>query len=133
MTDEPLLRKLEVKRGRSLRLIAAPDDYLARITPLPDGSTLVSGGFADVVQVFVRNKADVEAHVEDALQAAGPSGVLWMTYPKTVSDADSDMSRDEGWDALRNMGWRPVMQISIDAVWSALRFRPEMDVTPRAR
>ena len=122
-----------MKRGRSLRLIAAPEEYVARISPLPGDSALVSGGIADVVQVFVRSKADVEAHAADAMQAAGPSGVLWMTYPKKSSEGDSDMSRDEGWDSLRNMGWRPVTQISIDEVWSALRFRPEMDVTPRAR
>jgi hypothetical protein len=133
MTDEPLLRKLQVKSGRSLRLIAAPEDYIARITPLPDGSDLVSGGIADVVQVFVRSAADVDAYAQDAMQAAGPAGVLWMTYPKKSSGVDSDMSRDEGWNALRDLGWRPVMQISIDEVWSALRFRPEMDVTPRAR
>ena len=122
-----------MKSGRSLRLIAAPEDYIARISPLPETSELVSGGTADVVQVFVRNKADVDSYAQEAMQAAGPGGALWMTYPKKSSEVDSDMSRDEGWNALRDLGWRPVTQISIDEVWSALRFRPEIDVTPRAR
>jgi hypothetical protein len=83
--------------------------------------------------VFVRSKSEVAARASEAMQAAGPSGILWMTYPKMSSVGDADIDRDAGWDPLRAAGWRPVAQISIDETWSALRFRPELDVTPRAR
>jgi len=33
--------------------------------------------------------------------------------------------------AMEETGWRPVSQIAIDDVWSALRFRPTQDVKPR--
>ena len=130
VTDEPLLRKLQVKHGRSLRLVNAPDGYVQRISPLPDGSALVTEGYADVVQAFVHSKGDVDEHAEEATSAAG---IVWMTYPKQSSKVKTDIDRDSGWDALRALGWDPVSQISIDEVWSALRFRPPDDVEPHAR
>ena len=33
-------------------------------------------------------------------------------------------TRDEGWAALTQKGLRPIRQIAIDNIWSALRFRP---------
>ena len=130
MTDEPLLRKLQVKRGRSLRLVNAPTDYVERISPLPNESRLVAEGYADVVQVFVHNEADVRKLAEPAASAGG---ILWMTYPKQTSKVETDVTRDVGWEALRELGWRPVAQISIDEVWSAVRFRPGEGLQPRAR
>ncbi len=32
------------------------------------------------------------------------------------------------WKVFPNSEWRPVTQISIDEVWSALRFRPKSEV-----
>jgi hypothetical protein len=34
---------------------------------------------------------------------------------------------------MEGTGWRPVSQIAIDEVWSALRFRPIKDVQSRNR
>ena len=128
MTDEPLLRKLQVKRGRSLRLIGAPNEYVERITPLPGESALIDEGIADVVQVFVRSADEVAAQAETATQSVGHGGVLWISYPKPSTEGS-----EIRWDHLGQLGWRPVTEISIDETWSAVRFRLEGDVTPRAR
>lgn len=133
MTDEPLLRKLQVKNGRSLRLIDAPAEYVERITPLPEGCSLVPAGEADVVQVFVRTMAEVEAQAQDLSAAVGSAGVLWISYPKSTSKNGTDIAPDIGWDPMSSLGWKAVAQISIDEVWSAVRFRLEDDLTPRAR
>ena len=36
----------------------------------------------------------------------------------------TDLNRDVFWEALEHLGVRPVTQVSVDEVWSALRFRP---------
>lgn len=36
----------------------------------------------------------------------------------------TDLNRDVVWELLGDRGIRPVRQVSIDDVWSALRFRP---------
>jgi hypothetical protein len=47
--------------------------------------------------------------------------VLWVAYPKGNR---TDLNRDSLWPILGEHGMRPVTQVSIDQVWSALRFRP---------
>jgi hypothetical protein len=47
-----------------------------------------------------------------------------VAYPKGSSKAyRCEFNRDTGWQALGAAGFEPVRQVSIDADWSALRFR----------
>ena len=55
-------------------------------------------------------------------------GPLWASYPKRSAKVATDLTRDHGWEAFSSAGWRPVTQVSIDDVWSALRFRPLAEV-----
>jgi hypothetical protein len=43
----------------------------------------------------------------------------------------TDLNRDVFWEALEHLGVRPVTQIAVDDVWSALRFRPFAEVGSR--
>ena len=65
------------------------------------------------------------------LESADPGALVWISYPKKSSRLDSDLSREVVWAAMEETGWRPVSQIAIDEVWSALRFRPIQDVKSR--
>jgi hypothetical protein len=47
--------------------------------------------------------------------------VLWVVYPK---DNRTDLNRDSLWPILAAHGLRPITQVAVDDVWSALRFRP---------
>ena len=40
----------------------------------------------------------------------------------------TDLTRDILWELMKATGLRPVSQISVDAIWSAMRFRPEEQV-----
>lgn len=62
------------------------------------------------------------------LQAVEYDAVLWISYPKGSSGVDTDLNRDKLWSALSDRGIRPVTQVSIDKVWSGLRFRPSEEV-----
>lgn len=55
-------------------------------------------------------------------------GLLWLAYPKKTAGIESDLSRDKLATCLKPQGYRPVSMISIDKVWSAMRFKPESDV-----
>jgi hypothetical protein len=123
MADNPLARKLLIRRGNRLLVLNAPPDWLERLGPLPDGVEVVEGP-ADVVHLFVSRKAEVDANAPAAMQATRPGGVLWASYPKRSAKVATDLTRDRGWEAFSQAGWRPVTQVSIDDVWSALRFRP---------
>jgi hypothetical protein len=56
--------------------------------------------------------------------AAGPSG---GPLGRLSKGDRTDVNRDNLWPILSEHGMRPVTQVSIDQVWSALRFRSLKD------
>jgi hypothetical protein len=130
MADNPLARKLLIKPENRLLVLNGPADWLERLGPLPDGVDVADrpGNPADVVHLFVASKDEVDAHAPAAMEATRPGGVLWASYPKRSAKVATDLTRDHGWEAFSQAGWRPVTQVSIDQVWSALRFRPLAEV-----
>ncbi len=110
----------------------APDGYMQTLGTLPESTkvkTSTEGTFAfDFVQLFVYNKADIDANATTAMQAVKPGGLLWFSYPKKSSKVKTDITRDIGWEGVMSAGIRPVTQIAIDDTWSALRFRPASEV-----
>jgi hypothetical protein len=80
------------------------------------------------MHLFVANKAELGRLAPVALAALRPGGLLWIAYPKKSAKTGADITRDEGWDVIVAAGLRPVTQIAIDDMWSALRFRPVAEV-----
>jgi hypothetical protein len=114
-------------------MLNAPEGYSEQIsTLLPVDVELflmpASAGNFDVVLQFVRNKTDVEKDIPKAIELVQPGGRLWISYPKQSSKVPTDINRDILWKIFPNNEWRPVTQISIDEIWSALRFRPTSEV-----
>ena len=128
-----IVKKLGLKPAMRALVLGAPSGYLDLLAPLPDGvvvSKTVSGTH-DFVQFFATKKSEITTSAKKLLQSAAPGALVWVTYPKTTSGVDSDLSREKVWAAMEGTGWRPVSQIAIDDVWSALRFRPTQDVKSR--
>jgi predicted transport protein len=126
MADPALIKKLGLKPQQRLLILNAPERYLDRLKPLPEGTELADtpDGVFDGVHIFVINKAELERHFPAALQALKPDGLLWISYPKRSAKVATDLTRDEGWAVVTEGGWAGVAMVSIDEVWSAVRFRP---------
>lgn len=133
MADPSLIKKLGIKPKQSLIILNAPEGYSEQFAILlPEDVELLtaptSSGTFDVVLQFVHNKAEVEKDTSKAIEMVKPGGRLWLSYPKQSSKVPTDINRDILWKIFPNDEWRPVTQISIDEVWSALRFRPKTEV-----
>jgi hypothetical protein len=126
MTENSLIKKLQLKPGLRALFLNAPEGYVASLGPLPEGVALVDGppGKLDFVQLFVRDSAELAKYAPAALTAIKRDGVFWISYLKKSSGVVSDLTRDAGWTPLTAAGLRPVTQIAIDKTWSALRWRP---------
>lgn len=134
MAQSSLIKKLRIKPGQRIIVINPPPGYLDQLGDLPEGVELSeseslalanqAGDTFDFVHLFVKNVAELERLGPSALRAVKHDGLLWISYPKRSSKVETDISRDVGWDVIKEAGLRPVTQVSIDAVWSALRFRP---------
>jgi hypothetical protein len=130
-----LARKLQIRSGSRTLVINPPDGYLDVLSPLPAGASLAASGDGpfDVVQLFARNRSELDAAIGQAIATAGEDGILWVSYPKLASGSASDLSRQAVWDALAGTGWEPVTQVAVDDTWSALRIRPSQKVGARRR
>jgi len=133
MVDASLIKKLGIKPKQRLIILNAPEGYAEQIgNMLPAdielATTPTSADNYDVVLQFVRNKTEVEKDTPIAIEMVKPGGRLWLSYPKQSSKVPTDINRDTLWKIFPNSEWRPVTQISIDEVWSALRFRPKTEV-----
>jgi hypothetical protein len=67
---------------------------------------------------------ELKQHIDAVLGAIGPESIVWFCYPKQRSGIQTDLTRDVGWQAVEDAGWRGVASIAIDETWSGVRFRP---------
>ncbi len=124
--SSPLAKKLQIKAGQTIAVLNAPPGYDDALGPLPADvrqSDKLEGqlGF---VQVFVKKKQELDSVVPAVLRALKEDGLLWVSYPKGGSKVDTDLNRDILWEAMGKFGLAGVSMVSIDNVWSAMRFRP---------
>jgi hypothetical protein len=133
MVNTSLIKKLGIKPKHRVNILNAPEGFSEQIGTLLSAdvellTTPTAAGNFDVVLQFVRNKAEVEEETPKVIQQVKPGGFLWLSYPKQSSKVPTDINRDILWKIFPNSEWRPVTQISIDEIWSALRFRPKTEV-----
>jgi hypothetical protein len=120
MSPRTVAAKLRISPNSALSV--TPPDRVTLLGPLPEGirrtETLDD---ADVAVLF----ADDAQSLGALLAAAGPAlhtpAVVWIAYPK---GGKADLKRDTMPPYLTEVGMRPISQVAIDDVWSALRFRP---------
>jgi hypothetical protein len=116
-----IARKLQLRPGTRVALLGVPDGV---DLPLPeDVATAGEVADADAVIAFVRTAGELDGSAAAALDAARADRLAWIAYPKG-GRLGTDLNRDRLADAARARGAQPVRQVSIDDVWSALRFRP---------
>jgi hypothetical protein len=117
-----LARKLQIKPGMLVAVIAAPADAPDLAA---DGALQLTGSpaAAGAVIAFVRERADLAA-AGPAIEAAREDRLAWIAYPK-AGQLGTDLNRDSLARAVTDLGGlQPVRQVAINEVWSALRFRP---------
>lgn len=114
-----LAAKLQLKSGQKAQCLSVPAtmaDVLADIVaPAGDGLALL---------VFVRDQTELAAERDRIVAAAAEDRLTWVAYPK-AGQLGTDLNRDSlAADICADGRARPVRQVSLDEVWSALRFRP---------
>ena len=107
-------------------VVKGPEGYVESLIDLPEGATIETSceGPFDLVHLFVKDSAEYAKLGPTAFDAVTYDGLLWISYPKRSSKVPTDLTRDVLWKLTKGTGLRPVTQVSIDAVWSAMRFRP---------
>ncbi len=112
-----LADKLQIKDAR-LCILNAPKDF-AWV-----GAVAKDPASAKALLLFVKDSQQLKAKAGPLVAAALRDVIAYVAYPK-AGHFGTDLNRDNLWAMLQGQGIRPVRNIAIDDVWSALRFRPE--------
>ena len=127
MAQKQLYEKLRLKAGQTVVVLNPPHNYIDILGSIPEAVVFVdtpNDGKVDFVHLFIKNRAELDEFIDKALQVIKYDGMFWISYPKGSSKVKTDVNRDSLWELLLQKGIRPVMQVSIDSTWSAIRFRP---------
>ena len=119
----PLPKKLGIKEGSSVALVAAPQGFAATLGALPAGAKLHASPRAkrDLTICFVRSLKALRTAMPSMVEASKQGGV-WFAWPKKASGIATDVSETE----VRALGLAAGLVdhkiCAIDQTWSGLRF-----------
>jgi hypothetical protein len=141
-SGKALAEKLGLKPGTTVHVVGNPDDYAARLEPLPQGALLryhfdpaellnrsLRDGLRarlDFVHCFVRTRAELLQAAPVLAQVLAPGGILWVSWPKLAAARKLGLPGDISEETLRELllptGLVDVKVCAVSEVWSGLKF-----------
>jgi hypothetical protein len=115
----PLPKKLGIKPGSTVALLAAPAGF--ELGELPDGASvrLDARGRADLVVWFVGARRELRP---ERLRRLADGRPLWIAWPKKASGVQTDLTENVVRDAGLAQGLVDTKVCAIDETWSGLLF-----------
>ena len=123
MSEKPVAQKLLIKEGKKVLFVNEPKGYRDSIG-LPKNIDVAKGvQNADIIQVFVDSRKELEEQLPKLKKCLNTNGMLWVTYKKGSSKIKSDVNRDSIYEYGISIGLQGVAMIAVDESWSALRLK----------
>jgi hypothetical protein len=119
--EKTVAQKGHVKPGSTIAVIKRVPGIVESLG-LPD-VTFVRSGEADLVFLFVRTRAELDAEMPRAVARLGALSALWVFFRKGSKEAGLDVNRDTVWTVADKLAMRPLGILAVDDVWSAFRLR----------
>jgi hypothetical protein len=120
MTPKSVAEKLLIKPNTTVW--SSDASRLELIEPLPQGVRNVNDlADATTALVFAEHAGSLRKVLDANKYGLSRPSAFWVAYPKANR---ADINRDTLWPIVAEYGMRPVTQVAVDDVWSALRFRP---------
>jgi hypothetical protein len=119
----PLPKKLGIKEGSVVALLAAPRGFRTTMGKLPAGAKLLADANKDCTLTlwFTRSRAGLERGIREAAKLAG-QGTVWILWPKLASGVATDLKEGIVREAGLAAGLVDYKVCAVDATWSALAF-----------
>ena len=123
LPESALAKKMKLKPDLKAAVINAPENYVDALKHNTALSPILNGKF-DWIQIFVRNKAELDELAPKAAKALKPESMLWISFPKGTSKIQTDLTRDKGWESLQALDLKWMTLVSVNETWSAFALRP---------
>lgn len=122
----PLVRKLGLEEGMTVRLEGAPRGYWDLLGGSPSTLRLteVEGTTSpvDFVHLFASRRDSLAARFRIARDVMAEDGMVWASWPKKSSGVESEVHRSDVMAAGKAEGLVDVKVCAVDETWSGLKF-----------
>jgi len=121
-----MFEKLQLTEEKNLLIQGLPssiEKQFVKISFAKNVTPLLKSRRIDFALIFAINERQLNGILKEVLPALDKEGKLWIAYPKTTSKIVSDLNRDCSWNMLNQNGFESEYQITLDNVWTALRFK----------
>jgi len=119
----PLAKKLSLKDGMRVWWSGMPES--ARTEIAAEGLQLhlldAPEPPIDAAHVFVTERLELEAKLNQLLPLLVPAGMIWVSWPKKASRVPTDITEDVIRDVALPMGLVDVKVCAVDSTWSGLK------------
>jgi len=119
----PLAKKLSLKDGMRVWWDGMPAGIREEIAVEGLDFQLLTapGPSIDAVQIFVTERANLEAKLKQLLPLLARTGMIWVSWPKKASKVPTDITEDVIRDVALPMHLVDVKVCSVDDIWSGLK------------
>jgi hypothetical protein len=119
-----LAQKLGIKSRSQIIALAAPSDYAELLGRLPDGVILRPRltAHARFIHFFARERRRLEDEFPQLAKALADDGVLWISWPKSTSKVQTDLTENVVRELGLPLGLVDVKVCAVNEVWSGLKF-----------
>lgn len=134
--SQTLFEKLQLNDEKNLLIQGIPSTIEKQFVKLSFAkyvTPLLKSKKIDFALVFAINYQQLTTILKEVLPALDEGAKLWIAYPQVASKIASDLNRGCTWNCLAGAGYESVRQISIDNVWTALRFKKTEDIKVKTR
>lgn len=121
-----LLEKLQLKDEKNLLIQGLPssvEKQFAKLSYNKNLTPLLKVRKIDFALIFAINQFQLNNILKELFTALHTDCKLWIAYPKTTSKIVSDLNRDASWDILSKNDFEAIRQVTLDHVWTAMRFK----------
>ncbi len=120
----PLVKKLGLKTGMRAFTIAAPEDYLQLLNPMP-ADVLWRKRLAhptDFIHIFATRRKALDKALARAMRALASDGIVWVSWPKGSSGVATELSGGVVRTAGQAAGLVDIKVCAVDDTWSGHKF-----------
>jgi hypothetical protein len=122
LSEKTVAQKARVRPGTTIAVINRVPGVVESLG-LPESVAFVEPADAQLVFLFVRTRAELEARMPPAVAVLGHASGIWVFFRKASREAGLDMNRDTVWAVAERLDMRPLGLIGVDDTWSAFRLR----------
>ena len=120
----PLPKKLGIKERARVFLAKIPADVQSELKAAFAACEVrkTARGPLDFAMLFVKSRAELQAHFAPLAAQLDPAGMLWVSWPKKASGIASDLDENEVRRTGLAAGLVDIKVCAVNEIWSGLKF-----------